>query len=361
MTKPDQDETDEKPGDNSEVTDSCSINKSFFSDEDTQVASGVADKPSVQRPEHGKTVPIEKQQDEPTNKETSVDESRKDPVSRTVKSVENQSTEPQDAEASADTTRSEFRETRMVESPIPAVEIEEPIKRDEYIDRLETTVSELQETVTAKQATVEELRTVTPGLDEMDSEPIATDRYIETLERHIDKLDAEVDRKKSVIQELKNQQEAFRKDVREETTKTMLTDFFTNVREPLVRGTEQIDDIPAGMKTTIVQFDNLLEEYNGEVIEPSPGDEVDRDTHQVRRKEPGNFADGSVKSVEERGLRVAGTVVKQPAVILTEGTPDESHTETDDKPTSQKAIENHDDAFDQPASGDNQDESNADT
>lgn len=384
MTESNQHETDEKSGDdsgstdscrstdnhgstdNSEPTDSCrstdnsDSTESVSNDGDTQVPSSVADNTATQQSEDVRTVPVEEHKNDPTTEQSSVADSAEGSVSRTAKSAANRSTEPHEAEAAAEADQPGSEPTRVVDAPIPEVEMDEPVERDEYVDRLETKVSELEETVNEKQATVEELRTVRPGLDDMHTEPIATDRYIETLENHVNKLDAELDRKKSVIQELKNQHEEFRKETREETTQTLLSEFFTHVREPLVRGTEQIDDIPDGMKTTIVQFDNLLKEYDGEVIDPTPGDEVDRDTHQVRRKEPGNFADGSVKSVEERGLRVAGTIVKQPAVVLTDGTPDETHTETDNKPPSDEAVENHDGECEHSSTaGPHQDESNA--
>ena len=374
MTDPDHHETDEKSGANSKSTASCDTdesvsnsnepgsnsNESVSNTEDTHIASSVGDDTATQRDVDSNTGSAEQHQHEPTTEETPGDNSTEDSVSWTAKSADNQSTESHEAEASAASDRSDSETTRVVDSPIPAVEIDEPVEHDEYVDCLETKVSSLQETVEEKQATVETLRTVTPKLDGMHTEPIATDRYIETLEGHVEKLNAELDRKKSVIQELKNQKAEFRKAAREETTERILTEFVTNVREPLVRGTEQVDDVPNGMKTTIVQFDNLLQEYDGKIVEPAPGDEVDRDIHQVRGKEPGNFADGTIKSVEERGLRVAGTVVKQPAVLLTDGTPDETHTEPDDTPPSDEAAKNHDDCDQSSSTSPDQDGPTAD-
>lgn len=362
MTESEPSETEEISRDDDGGTEDGhdDVGETTSTDGDTRETpdADTVDGPTNDSPDEVDVVPSEEKADEPGDCDpavgndagTSAAEPGDSAVEQGEGSTDKTSARANEGEAEAEPGRPGPEGDDRVESPIPAIGVTEPIERDEYVDRLEEKVRELQGTVETlettvdeRESTIESLSTVTPGLDGMHDEPMEVDLYIETLEDHVETLDSELDRKKTVVQELKDEQEDLREEVREETTRDLLSEFLQKVREPLVRGTEQLDDVPDGVKTTIIQFDDLLREYDGEVVDPTPGEEIDRDVHTVRGKEPGEFADGTVKRVDERGLRVDGEVVKQPAVIMTEGTPDKGHGETDDQPTEGSTDERDDD------------------
>jgi molecular chaperone GrpE len=100
-----------------------------------------------------------------------------------------------------------------------------------------------------------------------------------------------------------------------------LVERLLDVRNNLVRALEQDEDadIRGGVRTTLDQFDRVLDAENVVAIEPEPGEEVDPQRHEVLMRVSSDRAEGTVDELHRPGYEMAGKVLQAAQVTVSDG------------------------------------------
>ena len=154
------------------------------------------------------------------------------------------------------------------------------------------------------------------------------------LQTRVEELEAELaeseDRADDLESRLKRTQADFqnykkRAKRRQEEIKERATEDFVgrlvSVRDDLVRALDQDADadIRDGVASTLESFDRVLESENVVPIEPEPGTAVDPTRHQVMMRVESDQPEGTVVDVYRPGYEMAGSIVQEAQVTVSEG------------------------------------------
>lgn len=134
----------------------------------------------------------------------------------------------------------------------------------------------------------------------------------------IDELKSRLKRERADFKNYKKRAKERESEIRERATED-LVERLLDVRDNLVRALEQEADadIRDGVEATLSTFDRILEDENVGGIEPSPGDDVDPERHEVvMRVDDGDQPDGTIEEVYRPGYTLAGTVVRPAQVAV---------------------------------------------
>lgn len=135
--------------------------------------------------------------------------------------------------------------------------------------------------------------------------------------------DEEEDESEIDIEEVR---EEAREDARDETVTEVMEDLFI-VRDNLVRGLEQAPEdsnIKAGVEATLTQLDGMIEEWGVEVIDPTPGDEVDPEEHKVVERVAGDQSEDSIEEVYRQGYKRDEFIMRSAEVAVSEDVDEQS-------------------------------------
>jgi molecular chaperone GrpE len=141
----------------------------------------------------------------------------------------------------------------------------------------------------------------------------------ETEERAAD-LESKLKRKQADFQNYKKRAEKRRAELKERATEDFLTRLVP-VRDDLVRALDQDEDVDIrdGVESTLEAFDRVLESENVTPIHPDAGEEVDPTRHQVMMRVESDQPEGTVVDVYRPGYEMAGTVIQETQVTVSDG------------------------------------------
>lgn len=157
---------------------------------------------------------------------------------------------------------------------------------------------------------------------------------VEDLERRIEELEAQVDeeaaraddlesrlkRKQADFQNYKKRAKKRQEEIEARATEDLVSRL-APVRNDLVRALDQDEgvDIRDGVESTLDAFDQVLDEEGVTVIDPAPGDDVDPVRHQVMMRTESDHPEGTVVDVYRPGYEMAGTVIQEAQVTVSDG------------------------------------------
>ena len=135
-----------------------------------------------------------------------------------------------------------------------------------------------------------------------------------------DDAESQLKRTQADFQNYKKRAEKRREEIKERATEDFVTRLVP-VRDDLVRALDQEEgvDIRDGVESTLSSFDRVLEEENVVPIQPAAGDEVDPTRHQVMMRVESDQPEGTVVDVYRPGYEMAGTVIQEAQVTVSEG------------------------------------------
>ena len=135
-----------------------------------------------------------------------------------------------------------------------------------------------------------------------------------------DDLESRLKRKQADFQNYKKRAKKRQEEIKERATEDFLTRLVP-VRDDLVRALEQDEnvDIRDGVESTLESFDRVLDEENVTPIQPDPGDAVDPTRHEVMMRVESDQPGGTVVDVYRPGYEMAGTVIQEAQVTVSDG------------------------------------------
>ncbi len=162
-----------------------------------------------------------------------------------------------------------------------------------------------------------ELATLRDRVTDLESE-------LDEREREVEDLESRLARKQADFQNYKKRQKERLEEEKERATEDLVSRLL-EVRDSLRRALDQDDDadIRGGVESTVRQFDEQLRRENVEPIEPEPGDETDPTRHEVLMGVESDQPEGTVVDVHRPGYEMAGKVLREAQVTVSEGSPEE--------------------------------------
>ena len=173
--------------------------------------------------------------------------------------------------------------------------------------------------------------TLTERVEEYDADLAAE---VSELESRLAEVESELDEKAARIDELEGALKRSKADFknykkrakrREEEIRERATEDFVgrivSVRDNLVRALDQDEsaDIRPGIESTVEEFDRILTAENVSEIAPDPGSEVDPTRHEVLMRVDADQPEGTVAEVYRPGYEMAGSVLREAQVTVSEG------------------------------------------
>jgi len=150
-------------------------------------------------------------------------------------------------------------------------------------------------------------------IEELEADLAAAAERADDAESRLKRIQAD-------FQNYKKRAEKRREEIKERATEDFVTRLVP-VRDDLVRALDQEEgvDIRDGVESTLSSFDRVLEEENVAPIQPAAGDEVDPTRHQVMMRVESDQPEGTVVDVYRPGYEMAGTVIQEAQVTVSEG------------------------------------------
>jgi len=135
-----------------------------------------------------------------------------------------------------------------------------------------------------------------------------------------DDLESKLKRKQADFQNYKKRAKRRQEEIKERATEDFLSRLVP-VRDDLVRALDQDEgvDIRDGVESTLASFDRVLEEEDVTPIQPDAGDEVDPTRHQVMMRVESDRPEGTVVDVYRPGYEMAGTIIQEAQVTVSDG------------------------------------------
>ena len=139
-------------------------------------------------------------------------------------------------------------------------------------------------------------------------------------EERADDLESKLKRKQADFQNYKKRAKKRQEEIKERATEDFLTRLVP-VRDDLVRALDQDEgvDIRDGVESTLASFDQVLEAEGVTPIQPDAGDEVDPTRHQVMMRVESDQPEGTVVDVYRPGYEMAGSVIQEAQVTVSDG------------------------------------------
>ena len=162
---------------------------------------------------------------------------------------------------------------------------------------------------------------------EMESRLAETEAELEEKEARIDELENALARSKADFKNYKKRAKRREEEIRERATEDFVGRI-VSVRDNLVRALDQEEgaDIRPGVESTVEEFDRILAEENVSEIAPDPGADVDPTRHEVLMRVDADQPEGTVAEVYRPGYEMAGSVLREAQVTVSEGGNDDPET-----------------------------------
>jgi len=147
----------------------------------------------------------------------------------------------------------------------------------------------------------------------------ALEADLESAEERAEDLESKLKRERADFQNYKKRQERRREEERQRATED-LVERLLDVRDNLRRALDQDEnvDVREGVETTLEGFDRVLEDENVDPIEPTAGDEVDPERHEVLTRVEADQPEGTVADCYRPGYAMAGKVLRPAQVTVSE-------------------------------------------
>lgn len=139
-------------------------------------------------------------------------------------------------------------------------------------------------------------------------------------EETIEELESKLKRARADFQNYKKRAKERETQLKERATED-LVERLLDVRDNLARAVEQEGDeadIRDGVEATLASLDRILHDENVEAIEPTVGDEVDPDVHEVVTRVDAVQPPGHIVDVYRPGYKLAGKVIRPAQVTVAE-------------------------------------------
>lgn len=139
-------------------------------------------------------------------------------------------------------------------------------------------------------------------------------------EETIEDLESKLKRARADFQNYKKRAKQREAELKERATED-LVERLLDVRDNLARAVEQEGDeadIRNGVEATLASLDRILHDENVEAIEPTVGDEVDPDVHEVVTRVDADQPPGHIVDVYRPGYELAGKVIRPAQVTVAE-------------------------------------------
>lgn len=164
----------------------------------------------------------------------------------------------------------------------------------------------------AGEADPETVATLLTALEERVTE-LSSDRA--SLEQEVEELDERVKRIQADFQNYKKRTERRREEEQAQATRD-LVERLLPVRDNLERAVDQDADvgIREGVQATLAELDEVLASEEVDPIEPSPGDPIDPQRHEVVHRED-EEAD-VISTMFRRGYEMGGAVIRPAQVTV---------------------------------------------
>jgi molecular chaperone GrpE len=139
-------------------------------------------------------------------------------------------------------------------------------------------------------------------------------------EARVEDLEEQLKRKQAEFQNFKKRMERKQEEQKARATEE-LVERLLDVRNNLVRALEQDEDadIRGGVRTTLDQFDRVLDAENVVAIEPDPGEELDPQRHEVLMRVESDQPEGTVDDLHRPGYEMADKVLQAAQVTVSDG------------------------------------------
>ncbi|GGJ13782.1 nucleotide exchange factor GrpE [Halobellus salinus] len=146
----------------------------------------------------------------------------------------------------------------------------------------------------------------------------------------VDELENALARSKADFKNYKKRAKRREEEIRERATEDFVGRI-VSVRDNLVRALDQEAgaDIRPGVESTVEEFDRILAEENVTEIAPEPGSDVDPTRHEVLMRVDADHPEGTVAEVYRPGYEMAGSVLREAQVTVSEGGSGDSENGTE--------------------------------
>ena len=165
-------------------------------------------------------------------------------------------------------------------------------------------------------------------VSELESRLAAAESELDEKAARIDELEGALTRSKADFKNYKKRAKRREEEIRERATEDFVGRI-VSVRDNLVRALDQDEgaDIRPGIESTVEEFDRILAEENVSEIAPDPGSEVDPTRHEVLMRVDAEQPEGTVAEVYRPGYEMAGAVLREAQVTVSEGSGDSAEAE----------------------------------
>jgi molecular chaperone GrpE len=166
-------------------------------------------------------------------------------------------------------------------------------------------------------------------VSELESRLAAAESELDEKTARIDELEGALKRSKADFKNYKKRAKRREEEIRERATEDFVGRI-VSVRDNLVRalGQDEGADIRPGIESTVEEFDRILTTENVSEIAPDPGAEVDPTRHEVLMRVDANQPEGTVAEVYRPGYEMAGSVLREAQVTVSEGGGDGTENDT---------------------------------
>jgi molecular chaperone GrpE len=143
---------------------------------------------------------------------------------------------------------------------------------------------------------------------------------LEARDERVDELEGKLKRKQADFQNYKKRAKKKQDQIKERATEDFVERVVT-VRDNLVRALDQDEDadIRPGVKSTLEEFDRILDDENVAVIDPDPGAEVDPQRHEVMMRVDSDQPAGTVADVFQAGYEMGDKVIRAAQITVSDG------------------------------------------
>mgnify|MGYP002762716133 FL=1 len=146
---------------------------------------------------------------------------------------------------------------------------------------------------------------------------------LEAKTERVEELEGALARSQADFKNYKKRAKRREEEIRERATEDFVGRI-VSVRDNLVRALEQDEDadIRPGIESTVEEFDRILSDEDVTEITPEPGADVDPTRHEVLMRVDAPEPEGTVAEVYRPGYEMAGSVLREAQVTVSEGSED---------------------------------------
>ena len=146
---------------------------------------------------------------------------------------------------------------------------------------------------------------------------------LEAKTERVEELEGALARSQADFKNYKKRAKRREEEIRERATEDFVGRI-VSVRDNLVRALEQDEDadIRPGIESTVEEFDRILSDEDVTEIAPEPGADVDPTRHEVLMRVDAPEPEGTVAEVYRPGYEMAGSVLREAQVTVSEGSDD---------------------------------------